>query len=141
MGVTDILGRLDRVRQTSPGNWRAVCPAHPSKHRSQSLQVSERADGSIGLYCHAGCEVGVILGCLGLRMSDLFAEPLTKERLKPTRMFSPASTLEALAEEGSVVLMAGAMLLEKQTLSEADWQRLTVAQGRINSAWELFRGR
>lgn len=141
MGIADLLSRLDRVQQTGQGNWRAVCPAHVSKNRSQTLQVSERHDGSIGLHCFANCETGAVLAAIGLRMTDLFAEPLTKERLKPGRMFSPAAMLETLAGEGKVVLMAGAMMIENQKLSETDWQQLVAAMGKINAAWELHLGR
>lgn len=141
MGVSDLLARLERVRQSGPSNWRAMCPAHVSKHRSQSLQVSERSDGSIGVHCFAGCEVGAVMDAVGLTVSDLFERPVSTDRRRPSRMFSPQAALECLAEEGGVLLMAGAMLLENQTITEADWQRMSVAQGRINSAWELCRGR
>lgn len=142
MAVIDILGRLERVKQTSPGNWRAICPVHVSKHRSQSLQVSERPDGSIGIYCYAGCDVGTIVHVLGLEISDLFAEPLTKERLRPSRRtISPEDTLDVLANEAAVVMLAGAEMLENRRISEADWQRLSTAVGRITSAMELHNGR
>lgn len=93
------------------------------------------------MHCFAGCETGAVLAAVGMRMTDLFSESLTKERLKPGRMFSPAAMLETLAGEGKVVLMAGAMMIENQKLSEIDWQQLVAAMGKINAAWELHLGR
>lgn len=51
--------------------WIARYSAHDDK--IQSLQVSERTDGSVGLHCHAGCDKMPIVSSLGLTFSDLFA--------------------------------------------------------------------
>lgn len=55
----------------SNGSW--TCPAHDD--RSPSLSLDTGDDGRVLICCHAGCDVGRVLGALGLAASDLFEEP------------------------------------------------------------------
>jgi hypothetical protein len=48
----------------------ARCPSH--EDRTPSLAVSEGRDGIVLVTCHAGCPTPVVVGALGLKMSDLF---------------------------------------------------------------------
>lgn len=52
--IDDVLARLDRVHQSSPGQWDARCPHHPDK--SNSLSVTIGANGLPVFHCHAGCD-------------------------------------------------------------------------------------
>lgn len=74
MNVTDILQRLENVRNTG-AEHKAKCPAH--RDSSPSLSVREGTDGRVLLYCHAGCTTEAVVEALGLRMTDLMPE--TKE--------------------------------------------------------------
>ena len=71
MQLEDVLEALDDVRVRG-GYYQARCPAHDD--RRASLQVSERDDHSIGLYCHAGCSFVEVVAALGVPMSALMGE-------------------------------------------------------------------
>jgi len=71
MQTSEILSRLDGVRQTGEGRWMALCPAHSD--RRASLSISTGDDGRTLIRCHAGCETGSILDALNLKPGDLFA--------------------------------------------------------------------
>jgi 5S rRNA maturation endonuclease (ribonuclease M5) len=51
------------------GQLRAQCPAHEDRKPSLSVRAVE---GSVLLYCHAGCDVDQILDQLGWEPADLF---------------------------------------------------------------------
>lgn len=59
------------------GKWMAVCPGHDDRQASLSIRVGQ--DGRVLLNCHAGCATDLIVGAIGLKMTDLFAEPLKRE--------------------------------------------------------------
>jgi 5S rRNA maturation endonuclease (ribonuclease M5) len=76
IGVTAYERVVDALRDTGKnvadrGDDRAVaqCPAHADGRPSLSVT---RIDGSVLLYCHAGCQTGDILAALTLDMRDLF---------------------------------------------------------------------
>ena len=48
---------------------RALCPAHDDNRASLSLTP---IDGSVLVYCHAGCETVDVLAAVGLTMADLY---------------------------------------------------------------------
>jgi len=79
-----VLARLKNVKRVSAG-WLASCPV-PGHGRGRgdihpSLSITEGADGSILLHCHAGCSPEQIVAAIGLTMSDLFPKPsATHER-------------------------------------------------------------
>jgi putative DNA primase/helicase len=81
-----VLARLKNVKRVGSG-WVASCPV-PTHGRRRgdlhpSLSVSEGADGSVLLHCHAGCSPEQIVAAIGLTMSDLFPKherTLTTER-------------------------------------------------------------
>lgn len=60
--------RSDRVQ--------AKCPCHNDKNAS--LTISHMGDKTF-MYCHAGCETGDILESVGLKMSDLYDQPLQQD--------------------------------------------------------------
>lgn len=66
MSAADFLARLDGVQGRGP--WRAICPAHHSRHGTRSLSIRE--DGERVLFrCFADCDKGDILGAVGLDWS------------------------------------------------------------------------
>lgn len=70
-----VLQRLQGVKACQ-GYWKARCPAH--EDHVASLQVSERADLSVGLHCHAGCDKQAILASAGLKFADLYTDTSQK---------------------------------------------------------------
>src|SRR5436190_8844752 len=87
MNTTALLDRLEGVRRSGQG-WAARCPAHEDKNAS--LSVSEGRDGEVLVKCHAGCEVGEVVGALGLKTADLFADrpqPHAPPRPKPVAFY------------------------------------------------------
>ena len=74
--LTLLLTRLHGVKRAGNG-WQALCPAHDDKE--PSLHITQGADRLL-LYCHAGCRAEQVVQSLGLRMSDLFLQPLAPSR-------------------------------------------------------------
>ncbi len=135
MSAETLLSRLDRVKQTKPGNWVARCPAHDD--RGPSLAVRELDDGRTLAHCFAGCAVHEIVQAVGLNLTDLFPEKRSNEAhaIKGERRpFPAADVLRCIAFEALVVLTAGAALLAGEPFGEADRARLVMAVGRIQSA-------
>ncbi len=73
-GATDPVQRiLDRVEHVRSGaGWSAICPAHPDRHKSLSINRGDNYQALI--FCHAGCEASDVMGALGLRLADLYAD-------------------------------------------------------------------
>lgn len=79
MTFEEVLQHFDHVE--GQGKQRtARCPAHSD--RRNSLSIGEGEDGRTLIECHAGCDIKDILSAAGLKMSDLFAEPLQKNKSK-----------------------------------------------------------
>lgn len=133
ISVHDILARLEGVRQTSPGQWVAKCPAH--KDRSPSLSVRDAGDGRKLLHCFAGCATEHVVEAIGLRLADLMPErALTVTHLKPVSL-SPASALALLGHELNVAVMLvdgiAANYRDGVTPNHAAAQRLAECAARI----------
>ena len=78
MTLDEFLSRLHNVHGHS-----AQCPAHDD--HTNSLSVSTGKDGRIVVKCHAGCSAEDICAALGLKLSDLFAEPLPHSAPPPAK--------------------------------------------------------
>lgn len=109
MNVEDLLSRLEKVRQTAPGEWVACCAAHDD--RNPSLTIKDAGDGRILLHCFAGCETVAIMAMLGLNLSDLMPD----KRLGPYNglqatlrriPFNPRTVLEAVAFNATAIAVA-----------------------------------
>lgn len=62
--------RSDRVQ--------AKCPCHDDKNASLTISYNSKEEKTI-LYCHAGCNTRDILDSVGLKMSDLYDQPLQQD--------------------------------------------------------------
>jgi hypothetical protein len=131
-----LVAGLQGVRATGSGRWRAICPAHPSKHGSRSLAVREEPDGRVLLHCFAGCNPFEVVGALGLELSDLFPPRVDDDKRPPriSRPFSAAEALACVAHEALYVAVVAGDLSRGDALSEPERQRLLIAVGRINTA-------
>lgn len=81
--VLDALG----IAPTMADQYSARCPAHDDD--TASLSVGVRQDGTVGLYCHAGCDAAAVCSALGITTADLFPNgkakrPATKARQRKT---------------------------------------------------------
>lgn len=77
--IDRVLSRLNGVKtsRTRSNSYTALCPVH--RDSDNSLQVSEREDGSVGVFCFAGCtprgdkhRLDRFLEAIDLKLSDLF---------------------------------------------------------------------
>ncbi len=130
-----LLSRLEGVKRTGSGTWRARCPSHGSK--SLSLAIREADTGATLLHCFAGCSAHEVVGAVGLDLTDLFPpRPDDPAHVgKPERRpFPAADILRAIGFEATIVALAGAAIIAGEPFSQFDKDRLLVAVGRINAA-------
>jgi hypothetical protein len=136
MSATQLLARLERVKQTGSGRWLARCPAHQDK--SPSLSVRALDDGRWLINCFAGCEPGDVLSSIGLTMSDLFPERLREHSYAATHSSIPAGDLLiALDHELTVAVLILEDVLTRRTVNASQVQRLCQAAARVGKARDL----
>ena len=125
-----LISRLERVKRAGTGRWMARCPSHADK--TASLSIRELDDGRILMHCFAACDVGEILGSIGLTINDLFPERLPDG--KPERRPFPASdVLKAIAIECQLVAFVGADICQGIVIGTKVKDRVFLAVSRINS--------
>ncbi|WP_461565119.1 DNA primase [Thiobacillus sp.] len=133
--IDALLSRLEGVKRTGSGTWRARCPAHGSK--SLSLAIREADTGATLLHCFAGCTAHEVVGAVGLEITDLFPprpdDPAYVGKAE-RRPFPAADILRAIGFEATIVALAGAAIIAGEPFSQFDKDRLLVAVGRINAA-------
>lgn len=142
--VSQVLDRLQRVRQVKPNSWSAACPCCESR-KGRPIAVTETNDGRVLLHAFCGCETLDVLGRLGLELQDLFDQPLTAA-IRPTRdKLSASEVLAALSTEANVLAIIASDILErsdfKLQIDAIDWQRLATAAQRINHARDYIHER
>lgn len=139
MTADAITSRLEGLRRTGRDRWAARCPAH--KDRGPSLSVRELEDGRVLLHCFAGCEVGAVLGALGIDMADLFPPRgrAGEGRQAERRPFSVRDLIEALQAELSVAWVLLADLAAGREPTEADRRRALKARDRCAALIEELR--
>jgi hypothetical protein len=134
-----LLNRLEHVRQTSTGRYRAKCPVHGGDSRS-SLGIKECDDGIILLKCYAHeCPPLEIVNVCGLEMSDLFPERLThhatpRDVLKWKQDAQHKDWREArnnIELETLVVMLAAEEAGAGRPLDKTDKNRLRLAYRRL----------
>ncbi len=137
MTADKLLSKLRGVQGRGP-RWRAICPAHESKHGTRTLAVFEADDGRVLLKCHAGCDVGAIVGAVGLDLSDLFP-PKTDDDKRAPRVRKPWSARDVVASmkhEAAVGALLLSNLHRGVVLSKTDKERAGLAAQRL---WDLVR--
>jgi hypothetical protein len=127
-----LLGRLERIKQTGPGQWVARCPAHDD--RSPSLSIREVDDGKVLIRCFAGCGAISVLDSLGLEWSALFPKGGHRDA-PPSRSTIPARDLLVILDhELTVVVMILQEIITTRKVGPGHFDRLIKAVGRIAKA-------
>lgn len=140
MTVQTLLSRLDRVKQTGPGQWVARCPAHDD--RRPSLSIREADDGKILIHDFAGCDAYAILGAVGMDFTDLFPDdPARGSGGIPKKPMPYAEALRCISFEALLAATAACNLANGETLTDTDRARLLLAARRINHALEVCQCR
>jgi hypothetical protein len=146
MSAEALLSRLSRVKRVAPGRWCASCPTSAHKHgdRSRGLSITEKPDGGVLVFCHAGCPTFDVLAAAGLDdWSALFPEkaPHSASPTKRSAPFLPAQVFDFLLFEVRVAAIIAGDMLQKQTISEVDFIRLGQVLERLNGVAEKVYGR
>lgn len=141
MSVDTLLSRLEGVKKTSYGKYKAICPAH--EDRTPSLTVGETPDGWLLVHCFAGCETADVLSRVGLTFSDLYpARPLTQHSYPPVRRpWIPSDVFELARREIMVIALIGCHVHAHKAIPEDDYQRLFVAVERLNDIGRAAYGK
>jgi hypothetical protein len=124
-----LLSRLDGVQGRGP-RWRAICPAHESRHRTRTLAVFEADDGRVLVKCHAGCDVSSIVGALGLDLADLFPPKPVDHAPKVRKPWAARDVVAALRAETMVGWVLLTDIANGKVLTKGDRERAKVAAER-----------
>ncbi len=137
MSADAFISKLRGVQGRGP-RWRAICPAHESKHNTRSLAVFEADDGRVLIKCHAGCEVAAIVGAVGMDLSDLFPPRVDDDARKPRvrKPWAARDVVASLKHEAAVGALLLSNLHRGVVLSKTDKERAGIAAQRL---WDLVR--
>ena len=138
MGADKLLSRLQRVKRTGPGKWIASCPTREDK--SPSLAIREMDDGTVLLHDFGGDSVEAILGAVGLSFSDLYPDKPGTYRKPVRRPFNASDVLALVAFESSVGVGVISGVLNNDSATEQDLERLLVVAQRLGNAAEACNG-
>jgi hypothetical protein len=139
-----IIERLTRVTQHGSDRWRAECPAHESRQRTQSLSIRELPDGTLLLHCFAGCGAADVVQAAGLSLRDLFpldhrAPQDPRHAGRPRHWHALREAVQTLRLEALVVTEAVESIRDGRGLTARDLARVVLAGERIEQALEACR--
>ena len=142
MSATDLINRLEGVRQTGHGRWVAKCPCH--EDRRPSLAITEKSDGAVLINDFGGCGAAEVLAAVGLDFSVLFPpradwECSGKAPRRERATLAPADALALVAEEALFAALIASDIARGADLTEEIRARLWSAAGRISAAIEATK--
>jgi hypothetical protein len=137
--ISRVLDRIDRPKQTRPGNWLAGCPCCQSK-RGRPISVRELADGRVLVHPFCGCTTVDVVEALGLTLGDLFDKPLAPSSLPPVRGGLSARELLELVSHEAMVAALLTSDAQGRALTQEEQARLGQAAARLNKAREMVSG-
>jgi hypothetical protein len=129
MTAEALIGKLDGVQGRGP-RWRAICPAHESKHRTRSLAVYEADDGRVLVKCHAGCDVQSVVGAVGLDLSELFPPKPIGDQPRVKRPWSVRDVARSLEREAMVCWVVLQDMAAGKVITKGDRERAGIAADR-----------
>lgn len=142
MSVDALLPRLQGVKKTGADRWIACCPAHEDRHPSMAIAMSAKNPGNVVIRCFAGCEPEEILAAIGLTFDALFPERALDHHIHGQRRpFFPTDVFEIALREMTIVAVISSRMHANRTISDADYERLFVAAGRLNNIAEAAYGK
>lgn len=97
-----------QIKSEHGDTCKAVCPCHQDKQAS--LSISHKKDKTL-LTCHAGCSTRDILNKVGLKMSDLWDEPLKE---KPNSFNKNVADVYQYKDENGKVLFEKVRFIPKR---------------------------
>ena len=132
MTADALIARLQGVQGRGP-RWRAICPAHQSKHGTRSLSIFEADDGRVLIHCHAGCDVQAIVAAVGLDLGDLFPPKPIGDHYRPRirKPWSVRDVIAALKHELMVAFVILAAVRAGTPPNDEDRERAGTAAERI----------
>lgn len=137
MSAAPLLERLQRVTKHGTDRFRAICPAHDSKNRTQSLAIREMPDGTVLIKCFAGCGAIDIVSALGLELSSLFPEkPEARSSGRSGHWHALREAIHTLHHEVLVCAIAAEEIAAGKSLSVEDKKRVSDCAGLIRAAIE-----
>jgi hypothetical protein len=146
MGANAILARLDKVRSSGRGSWRATCPNPVHSKAKDTLSITEGDSGLVLLKCFACHDTPAILHSIGLGLADLYPQPIKdqspaarREAREHFRLKSVAAAIESVAHEALVIAIAGSQVVAGNGLTTADVERVQQAELSIRASLEGLR--
>lgn len=138
MIIDNILTLLSGVKRTGTDRYICCCPAHDDKHPSMTI----KQDGDkVLIHCFGGCSVPEIVDSIGLKMSDLFPERISKS-LKPSERFNPYDVLSCLSKNLLVIELAvNDLAMLGAHFTPKDYQLVSTSAANIKEALSTLRGR
>ena len=122
--ISNLLDRLEYVKQSKPDHWRAKCPVHQGeKSKSRSLSIVETESGSALIHCFAGCAYDSVLDAIGLQPSDLFPKDeyiAGTKYIKKSAGKSYRRVIEDARGAATIVEVGARMLSRGETLDADD---------------------
>lgn len=137
MSASDLLDRLQHVRRSGPGKWRAQCPVHGGMNK-QSLAIKEKDDGSVLLHCFSHeCSAADIVAAVGLELTDLFPPrdlPEGEHRRKPERKpWTAYDILGAMRDDVMVAAVIVCDVAKRGSATDDERADLLDLGGRLNA--------
>jgi hypothetical protein len=129
MVADGLLAKLQGVQGKGP-RWRAVCPAHESKHHTRSLAVFEAEDGRVLVKCHAGCSVEAIVTAIGMDLSDLFPPRAADHAPRVRKPWSVREVARALEQETMICWVLLTDIASGKVIARGDRERAKLAASR-----------
>ena len=134
----NVLPKLEAVRDFGHGRGVARCPAHDDKNPSLAWTVRE--DGTLLLYCRAGCTTYDVVDAIGLKLRDLFAGGHIDRRQLEHRI-DYKQALAILPLEATVITLAADHVVRGVPLTHDDLARVQIAANRIRDTVQATRMR
>lgn len=122
---------LPRVEHRFTGKDHGVFKSPTRDDRNWSCTFRIMPDGRLLIYDHGGDSAIEILAAIGLKISDLYPQPVTGRARPESHPFPAADCLRAIAFEATVVGVIAAAMLAGEPF---DRERLIVCLERINGA-------
>jgi hypothetical protein len=137
--VLDFLSRVERVSQSTDSRWRAICPCHASKSKSQTMSVRETSDGTVLIKCFAGCGALEIIKKVGMKPGDLFpkeyrAPMVQRGPARPNHWHARHEAMKTIMREVQLVGLISSDIAEGKRVSAQDAERCAEAVAKITQA-------